>query len=97
VADIPDKEKSSLDIGKSTNFLSSNQETYIHSKVTFTMFFQPQDNYEQIAHKLALFLTKGSHPDLSHSWSRALSKTGHLSDDTPHDQTLVYTAFTDQS
>ena len=36
-------------------------------------------------------------PDLSHTWSRALSKTGHLPDDTPHDQTLVCTAFTDQS
>jgi hypothetical protein len=35
-------------------------------------------------------------PDLSHSWSRALSKTSRLSDDTPHDQTLMRTAFTDQ-
>jgi hypothetical protein len=71
-------------------------------KCDSAMSFQPQDNYEQIACKSALFLTKGSHtkqmtPDLSYSCSRALSKTDHLSDDTSHDQTLVRTAFTDQS
>ena len=103
MAESPDKEKLSLDIGTSANVLLSNGEAYIRSlKVTCTMSFQPQDNYEQIAHKSALFLTKGSHtkqmaPDLSHSWSRVLSKTGHLSDDTPHDQTLARTASIDQS
>jgi hypothetical protein len=103
VADLPDKEKLSLNIGTSANFLLSNREAYIRSlKVMCTMSFQPQDNYEQMARKLALFFIKGSHtkqmvPDLSYSWSRVLSKTGHLSDDASHDQTLARTAFTDQS
>jgi len=80
MADLPDKEKSSLNAGTSANFLLSNREAYIRSlKVTCTMSFQPQDNYEQIAHKSALFLIKGSHakqlaPDLSHSWIRVFSR-----------------------
>ena len=103
MADLPDKEKSSLNIGTSANFLSSNREAYICSlKVTCTMSFQPQGNYKQIARKSALLLTKGSHakqmaPDLSYSWSRVLSKTGHLSDDASHDQALARTASDNQS
>jgi len=54
MADLPNEEKLSLAIGMSTNFLSSNQEDYIHSlSVTCAMSFQPQDNYEQIARKSA--------------------------------------------
>jgi hypothetical protein len=70
---LPDKEKLSLGIGMGANFLSSNWEAYIHSlSVTCAMSFQTQNNYEQIACKLALFLTTSSHaqqmaPDLSHS------------------------------
>jgi hypothetical protein len=36
-------------------------------------------------------------PDLSYSWSRVLSKTGHLSDDASHDQALARTASDNQS